>query len=422
MALTTARDSVAGAATTRARPADTSAPQRRSALAELLERPLTSYYLLLGATSMLLVLGMVMVLSASSVDSYRVFGSSFSVFQKQALWCGIGIPLLWITSRLPVRVLRGLAYPALIGALALLSLVPVMGHEVNGNRNWIDFGGPLRIQPSEFAKLAIILWGADLLSRKTKMLTQWRHLLVPLLPVAGLLVALVMTGRDLGTSIVLLAIVAALIFFAGAPMRLFMVLSGAGAAVVLGFVVTSVNRTQRVLGFLDPSSNLATTGYQLQQSKFALGSGGWFGVGLGASREKWGALPEQHTDFIFAVVGEELGLLGTVAVLLLFGALAYAGVRIAMRTTDCFIRLAAAGITTWLSVQALINLGAVLGLLPIMGIPLPLVSYGGSALLPTLLGLGMLLCFARHEDGAEAALAARRRRRPASAPASRRPR
>lgn len=382
-------------------------PERRSAVADLLERPLTSYYLILGATSMLMVLGLVMVLSASSVDAYKVFGSSFTIFQRQLMWCAIGVPLLWCTSRLPLRAVRLAAYPLMLGTLALLALVPLMGVAVNGNRNWLDFGGPFRLQPSELAKLALVLWGADLLARKIRIIDRWKHLLVPLVPVAGLVLLLVMMGHDLGTSLVLLAIVTALLFFAGAPMRLFSLLTGAGLAFVAAFVVSSPNRLNRVLSFAHPDADLTDAGYQLLQSKYALGSGGWFGVGLGASREKWGALPEQHTDFIFAILGEELGLVGTIVVLLLFAALGYGGIRIAMRTRDVFIRLAAAGTTAWILLQAMINVGAVLGVLPIAGIPLPLLSYGGSALLPTLLAIGMLLCFARHEKGAAAAMAAR---------------
>jgi cell division protein FtsW len=291
----------------------------------------------------------------------------------------------------------------------------VIGVEVNGNRNWISLAG-MTLQPSELAKLAVALWGADLLARKTRLLDQPRHLLVPLLPVSALVVGLVLVGRDLGTSVVLIVIVAALLFFAGAPLRVFTVASGFAAAGVLFLVVTSPNRMRRITSFLDPSADTSTTGYQLLHSKFALGGGGWFGVGLGASREKWPkALPQEHTDFIFAIIGEELGLVGTLTVLVLFATLGYAGIRIASRTRDPFVRLAASAITAWLVMQATINIGAVLGVLPIAGVPLPLLSYGGSALLTTLLALGVLLALARSERGAAAALNARRRRSAARA-------
>ena len=384
--------------------------------ARLLDRPLTSYHLVLGGTSLLLALGLVMVLSASSVSAYEISGSSLSIFQKQAMWAAIGVPLMWWVSRMPATLMRKAAIPLLIGAvgLLLLVLVPGIGLRVNGNQNWIDFGGPFRLQPSEAAKLAIVVWGADLLTRKEKLLGQWRHLLVPLLPVAGLLIGLVLLGGDLGTAMILIAIVAALLFVVGAPMRLF-VLGGAG---VLGMVallsLTAAHRLHRFQSWLHPEQDPLGIGWQAVHARYALGSGGWWGLGLGASREKWGSLPEAHTDFIYAVIGEELGLVGTLVVLVLFAVLVYAGVRVALRSTDPFVRLAAAAATAWIGFQAVVNMGAVVGLLPITGVPLPLVSYGGSALLPTLVALGMLLSFARDEPGARQALAARkavRRRR-----------
>jgi cell division protein FtsW len=373
-----------------------------------LDRPLASYYLVLGATAMLLVLGLVMVFSASSVRSYLETGSSFAKFRTQALSFAIGAPIMWLVSRLKPSVLRGFAYVGLVGVVGLLCLVVLAGHEVNGNTNQIRFG-PLPLQPSEFAKLAVVIWGADLLARKQKLLHQWKHLLVPLLPVGALVIALVLLGNDLGTALVLMAVVAALLFFAGAPLRLFAVLGAlvAGLVTALSMTAAGAHRLKRFESWLDPTASPERYGWQLEHSKYALGSGNWFGVGLGGSREKWGSLPEQHTDFIFAIIGEELGLVGTCAVLVLFAVLGYAGIRIAARARDPFVRYAAAGITAWIVVQALINIGSVIGLLPIMGLPLPLISYGGSALLSTMLGLGVLLSFARHERGAAAALAAR---------------
>ncbi|HEY5031594.1 MAG TPA: putative lipid II flippase FtsW, partial [Actinomycetes bacterium] len=299
--------------------------------------------------------------------------------------------------------------PLLIGALGLLCLVlvPGVGYSVNGNQNWINFGGPFRIQPSEAAKLALVIWSADVLSRKQKLLSQWRHLLVPILPVTVILLTLVMLGNDLGTDVILMAIAAALLFVVGAPTRLFAVLGTIAISGVVFLSISAPHRLDRFTSWLHPSADTLGTGYQAIQGRFALGSGGWWGLGLGAGREKWGWLPEAHTDFIFAVIGEELGLIGTLAVLILFALVVYAGIRIALRSDDLFIRLAAGGATAWITVQALINIGAVLGLLPIAGVPLPLVSYGGSALLPTLVALGMLLAFARCEPGARAALAAR---------------
>ncbi len=375
----------------------------------LLDRPLTSYHLLVGCTSLLLALGLVMVLSASSVEAYQTSGDSLSIFQKQLLWACIGVPAAWVASRTSIRWYRRAAIPLLLVAFGLLCLVlvPGVGVSVNGNQNWISFGGPFRVQPSEAAKLALVLWSADLLTRKYKLLVQWRHLLVPLLPVAGSMLLLVLLGNDLGTDMVLVAVVLAVLFVVGAPARLFALL-GSGMFVAVALLsVTAPHRLDRFRSWLNPDADYLGAGWQAVHARFALGSGGWWGLGLGAGREKWGGLPEAHTDFIFAVIGEELGLIGTGAVLVLFALLVFAGLRTAMRSQDLFSRLAAAGATAWIASQAMVNIGAVLGLLPIAGLPLPLVSYGGSALLPTLVALGMLVAFARNEPGARAALAAR---------------
>ncbi|MDN3350976.1 putative lipid II flippase FtsW [Actinomadura sp. DC4] len=377
----------------------------------LLDRPLTSYYLILGCSMLLLALGMVMVLSASSIRQYQDTGSAFTLFEKQALWVAIGLPLMWLAARMPTRIFRVLAYPLmLLSALALaVALVPGLGQSVNGAQRWISFGGPFQLQPSEPAKLALILWGADLLARKDKLrqLTEWRQLLIPLLPGAGVLVMLVMLGSDLGTTLVLLTIFLALLWVVGAPGRLFVGMAGVTGVLVAILIVVEPYRLQRLTGFLDQSGNQLTLNYQGLQGLYAIASGGWFGTGLGEGRAKWNYLPHPETDFIFAIIGEELGLIGTLVVLGLFGLLAYAGLRIARRVKDPFMQLAAAGATAWLAVQAIVNIGAVIGVLPITGIPLPLVSYGGSALIPTLIVLGMLLSFAKREPGARQALAAR---------------
>ncbi|QXJ25401.1 putative lipid II flippase FtsW [Actinomadura graeca] len=376
----------------------------------LLDRPLTSYYLVLGCSVMLLALGLTMVLSASSVKQLQATGSAYTLFQKQAIWMAIGLPGMWLASRLPVRTFRALAYPLLLLSVVALALVliPGLGRSAGGATRWISFG-PFQLQPSEPAKLALVLWGADLLARKERLgqLTEWRPLLVPLLPGAGVLVLLVMLGNDLGTTLVLLTIFLALLWVVGAPGRLFLGIAGLVCLLVSILIIVEPYRMQRLTGFLDPSGNELTSNYQGIQGLFAVASGGLFGTGLGEGRAKWDYLPHAETDFIFAIVGEEFGLVGTLVVLGLFGLLAYAGLRIARRVKDPFTRLAAAGATAWLVVQAIVNIGAVIGVLPITGIPLPLVSYGGSALIPTLLALGMLLAFAKREPGARQALSAR---------------
>ena len=383
-------------------------------VARLLDGPLTSYYLLLGATLLLTALGLVMVLSASSVIAFKAYGDSYYFVEKQAVGVGIGLVAFLVAARLPARIHRALAYPALLVTIGLLCLVlvPGVGVEVNANRNWLDLGGPFRLQPSEFAKIALVLWAADLLTRKRKLLGQLRHVLVPLAPVAAAVIGLVLLGDDLGTAVVLGAIVLAMLWFAGTPLRVFLLPLGATLAIAVSMIYAQPDRLERVQGYLDPLGRYWDSGWQASHGLFGLGTGGLVGVGLGASREKWGDLPAAHTDFIFAVIGEELGLLGTLVVLGLYSAAGYAGFRVAIRTKDGFVRLAAAGATGWLLIQASINIGAVLGLLPVTGIPLPLLSYGGSALIPTLFSLGMLVSFARTEPGAKAALANRSRRWP----------
>jgi cell division protein FtsW len=378
----------------------------------LLSRPQASYYLVIGTTSLLLVLGLIMVLSASSVTSFDSSGSSFTIAARQALWVIIGLPVLLIGARLPVRAYRVMAYPLMFVSIALLFavLLPGVGQNVSGATRWIALPGGMQLQPSEPAKLALVLWGADLLSRKEKRLGEAKHLLVPLLPVALLMALLVMAEPDMGTTIVLMLVLLALLFTAGAQLGLFAKL-GLGLGGLAGLLaMAEPYRMQRLVGFRDPCAqqHALSIGYQACQGLYALSSGGWFGVGLGGSREKFGYLPNTYTDYIFAIIGEELGLLGTLLVLALFGLLAYAAIRIAQRCRDRFSQLATAGVTAWLLGQALVNMGAVVGLLPITGIPLPLVSFGGSALVPTMFAIGMLISFARQEPTTAKALAARR--------------
>ena len=362
-----------------------------------LQRQEAPYHLILGATALLLLLGLVMVLSASSVTAYATLGSSFAVAKKQALWIVIGLPVMFAGMRLPTRFIRVLGYPLLgLSLLLLLAvLVPGVGATVGGARRWIALPGGLQLQPSEPAKLALLIWGADLLARKERLLGQWKHLLVPLLPVTLLLAALVMAEPDMGTTIVLLTISCALLWLAGAPLTLF---GGTGLFLAGGLGVLAAAapyRLARLTSFLDPFRHAQSSGYQAVQGIYALASGGWWGLGLGASREKWFYLPNQYTDYIFAIIGEELGLIGALSVLALFALIGYAGLRTAARCPDVFTRLLAAGITVWLVSQALVNIGYVAGVLPVTGIPLPMVSFGGSSLVPTLFGVGVLARLAR---------------------------
>ena len=236
------------------------------------------------------------------------------------------------------------------------------------------------------------------------MLDSWKHLLIPVLPVAGAMVVLVLLEGDLGNALVLAVIASGLLFAAGAPLRLFAVLAAVGALGIWLLTLAAPYRMERFSSWLNPGEDRLGTGWQITQGQYAMGTGGLFGVGLGASREKWGNLPEAHTDFIFPVIGEELGLVGTVSVLILFGVLAFAIFRLSRTTADPFVRRASVGVGCWIVFQAILNIGGVLGLLPITGVPLPLVSYGGSSLVPTLAAIGMVLSFARQEPGARRAI------------------
>ncbi len=376
----------------------------------LLDRPLTSYYLVLGITMLLLGLGLVMVQSTASVADLSAGLSPYTDFKKQLIGAVIGLPLMWLAARSKPRLFRAFAYPLLAVAIVGLGLTLIHGVGVsqNGAARWISIGGQ-QVQPSEIAKLALVVWGADLLARKDKLgqLADWRHMLVPFMPGTAVLCLLVMTGDDLGTTFILLIIFLALLWVIGTPGRVFggiLILISLAIALMM---VSSKYRMERILGFIDPQGGPTGPYMQSIQGKYAIGSGGITGVGLGASGEKWGWVPEATSDYIFAILGEELGLIGTLCVTFLYGLLAFAGLRIARRVPDLFCRLAATGITAWVVMQAVVNIGVVIGVLPITGVPLPLVSAGLSSLLMTLVALGMLMSFARLEPGAQEALAAR---------------
>jgi cell division protein FtsW len=378
-------------------------------LGERFDSPVTTYYLLLGATAMLVVIGLVMVLSASSVTSLRDTNSSYTVFLGQLRFAVLGVIGAFVASRIPVRLWKRLGVFVLGGSLMLQALVfTPLGVDVMGNRNWIAVG-PVQVQPSEFAKIGLVLFGAAVLARKRRRLAEYVHAFVPLVFPAGvLLLLLVLGGHDLGTALVLIAIIGGMLFASGVPTRVFVFAGAAAVVLAAGMVLTSGNRMGRISTWLagacaDPNG----TGFQTCHGIYALADGGWWGVGLGASREKWQWLPEAHNDFIFSIIGEELGLPGTFVVMGLFAALAFACYRLVSRTDDFFIRVASAGVMVWILVQAIINIGSVIGALPVVGVPLPLVSAGGSALVTTLVGLGMLISFARNEPGCAEALSTR---------------
>jgi cell division protein FtsW len=367
-------------------------------IAARLEHPMVHYQILLGATGFLLTLGVVMVASSSSVFSYQQNdGNSWALATRQLIFAALGVFLMMAVSKMHVDSIRRWATLFMVGVGILLVAVLIIGTARYGQKNWIEFGGPFRIQPSEFAKLAVVLWGADILDKKYHLLEQRNHLVVPLVPVCLTVLVLIMLQGDLGTAMVMMPIMASLLYFVGAPRKWFAAIAVAGLSAIAALSIAAPYRMARFTSWLDPFADAQGTGFQVIRGQQALGSGGWWGVGLGGSREKWGTLPEAHTDFIYAVIGEELGILGTMTVLILFITIAVIGLRIARSTNEAFIQIAALGILTWIVVQALVNIGAVLGILPITGVPLPMVSYGGSSLIPSLVAMGVLMAFAKHE-------------------------
>ena len=356
-----------------------------------------SILLLLIPTALLTVLGLTMVLSAGSISAVEGYGTSFWYFQRQSIYAVAGVIAMVVAARLPYAIWQKLAVPIMIAVLPLMviALHPSSGTAFSGASRWIDLG-PVTLQPSEFMKLALIAFTATVLTKKWNKLDDLGHLAIPLAPVVGVIALLVILQRDLGTTVILCGSVFLMMFAAGVRIRFLAIAGGIGlaSAAVLIFGET-YRRTRFVDAYLNPWADRMGDGYQLIQGLIALGSGGWFGVGLGASRQKWDYLPNAHSDFIFAIVGEELGLVGAFLVMIAFGVLLYAGIRIAMQAPDTFGRLLAAGITSWIGLQTIVNLGAVTGLLPITGVPLPLLSFGGTALVVTLAGIGVLVSIAR---------------------------
>jgi cell division protein FtsW len=343
-------------------------------------------------TAALLILGLVMILSASSVTSFATYGSSFRYFQKQLLWAAIGVVAFFAFSRFDYKRLRGVSYVAVvINALLLLAvLIPGIGITVGGSSRWLGYG-VLSFQPSEVAKLVLILFAADVFTRKDeRSLKEFLHAMIPVVPVAGLLTLLIMLQPDLGTTVLVGSIAIAVMFVAGTPIVYLFPVVGVGSGLAAGVAILKPYMRDRLTVFMHPWADPLGKGYQTIQSLIAMGSGGWLGVGLGASRQKWAYVPNAHTDFIYAILGEEMGLLGTIVVLGMFAFLAYLGIKVARRTPDRFGMLVASGITVWIALQALINMGAVSGALPVTGVPLPLVSFGGSSLVITLAGMGIL--------------------------------
>jgi cell division protein FtsW len=356
----------------------------------------TGYYMGLFTVIVLLsMLGLVMVLSASAASALREEGSSWYFFKRHAIWLAIGAVALLVTMRIDYRVWQRFTRPLLLLALTMLTLVliPGVGVTVNGATRWLAIG-PIPLQPAEFAKLAVILFCADLLARRE----EWSSSLTlrPVIVVTAYIAFLLMAQPNLGTTIITASIVFAMLFTAGVPMRNFAPVVAGGATLAAIAAVISPYRMRRLAGFSDVWNNRKGDGYQTFQSLISISNGGITGVGLGASRGKWGYLPYAHTDFIFSIIAEELGLVGAVTVILLFLAIGVLGIATAAHAPDRFGMLVAVGITAWILVQAFMNIGVALALLPVTGVPLPFLSSGGSSLVVTLASFGILLNIARH--------------------------
>ena len=356
----------------------------------------SGWLLLAAVVGMLCTIGLMMVLSASSVEALRSYGGAWIFFQRQLIWVAIGTLALLGAAALDYRRWRRAVIPLLAGSVVLLVLVlvPGVGIAAGGSSRWLGTD-TLRIQPSELAKLAVLLFGADLLSRRAALVADCRFVMRPLLLSAGVVAGLVLLQPDMGTAMLMVLVVLVLLFVGGVPV---LPMAGLGAVTAVSAVLLAkaeAYRWERMSSFRDPFSDFSESGYQVAQSLVALGTGHVGGVGLGASRAKWGFLPNAHTDFIFAIVGEELGLIGTFLVVGLFVLFAFLGVRTALRAPDRFGALVAAGVTAWVCGQAAVNMGAVTSLLPVTGVPLPFVSFGGSSLVVTMAATGILLNIAR---------------------------
>lgn len=378
----------------------------RTALTAWLSRPLASFHLVLALTGVLTAIGIVMVLSASSVASYnpKTGAGVYAQFSKHILFVAIGTVVFWIGLRIPLERVRRLSASMTVVCLGLLMLVLTpLGSTLNGSQGWFMLGG-FAFQPVEAAKLALAFWGAHILVIKYNIINQWRHLLVPVVPIALLMFALVMMQPDLGGTITLAVVLLALLWFAGAPKRLFGVILAGGLVGVLVLAIIEPYRLARVLSFVSGDPDVSAEGFQANQAKLALADGGLFGKGLGQGQSNWGYLPNVQNDFIFALIGEELGFIGCVVVLALFAGVAIVGLRIAARNLDPWIRIVSGTLTVFLVAQAGINIGYVVGLLPVTGVTLPLISYGGTSLVITMLIMGILANAARHEPEAVAAL------------------
>jgi cell division protein FtsW len=385
-------------------------PSKAAARTRFLNSPVNHFYMMIISTAVLVVLGLIMVFSASSIHAIDTKGYAFAVVLRQFVFLAFGLPFAIWLARLPLQYWSLIARIGLVASIFLVAIVmiPGVGKEVNGNRNWIDLK-VIDIQPGEFTKFLLILWAAYMLAKKEKAQRTRFNVIGLIGPGFLIVIAAIMRGGDLGTVSVIAAIAAGLFFVSGVELRKMGWVTAVGFLGLAAGIVTSDYRRARFLVFLNPFApeEYKNFGWQPAHSLLGLASGGLFGVGLGGSRQKWGNLAEAHTDFIFSVIGEELGLVGTLAVLILIGTLVYSIFRIALRAKDPFSRYVCAGVGCWIGVQAILNIGTAISVLPVVGVTLPLVSYGGSALLTTICALGFVAGVALRDNEVSSALVRR---------------
>ena len=391
----------------------TDAPERaghtaRIILGRVFRAESTNYFLLLGTTLFLVAFGLVMVLSSSSVDSYLADLGFFGGILRQGMFALIGVPLMLLVSRMPLKFWERISWLALLIACFLQGLVVFtpLGYEIAGNTNWLTLPGGIQFQPSEVIKLSLVVWLGVILAKKQNHLDDWRHIFIPVFGVGGGAVALVMIGGDLGTVIIMAGILFGALFYAGVKLRLLIMPLVIGVVGAIVLALSSDNRLKRIMSFAEDDcavtdGTISAECWQPLHGTWAMANGGIFGVGLGNSRAKWSWLPAADNDYIFAIVGEELGLIGAIVVLFMFILLAFAFLRVMRSSRSVQARITTASVMVWIIGQAFVNIGVVLGVLPVLGVPLPLISAGGTALLTTLVAIGVVLSFARADRSSD---------------------
>lgn len=371
---------------------------KSEARANFFTKPVNLYYMLLVSTLSLSLLGVIMVFSASSIHSLESKGSAYAIVLRQIIFLMLSIPMAWVLSRFSLARWKVIAQFSVMLSIGMLAIVQIIGKSVNGNHNWISLGF-IDIQPSEVAKFLMILWAGFILAKREGSSAVSVNVITQIAPAFTVCLFLVLYGQDLGTASVFAFILAGLLWVSGVRLGVFASVIGVGFAGIAALIISAPYRLLRFSVFLDPfaAGQYKNVGWQPAHSLLGIASGGLFGVGLGASRQKWGNLAEAHTDFIFSVIGEELGLFGTLATLALLCILLFAIFKIALRAKDPMVRYVSSGIGCWIAIQTILNVGSALSVLPVVGVTLPLVSYGGSALVATYMGIGFVIGAARRD-------------------------